>query len=109
MQRLNTTLVPLWNAARQNLTEADHAEHRRQVNALLADADHTRNDTIPAHLHRAGPQRLRPVDADDIARLRLGRSLALATRSLLSEGAGNQRLPVAASQGDAMATMIGNP
>jgi hypothetical protein len=107
MQRLNTTLVPLWNAARQNLTEADHAEHRRQVNALLADADQTRNDTIPAHLHRAGPPQRRQVDADDIARLRLGRSLALATRSLLSDGAGNQQLPVAASQGDAMATMVG--
>lgn len=107
MQRLNSTLAPLWLAAQHNQTDADRTEHRRQVHQLLSDADHAHNENIPAHLHRAGPQQRRPVGADDIARLRLGRSLALATRSLLSEGAGNQQLPVAASQGDARATMIG--
>jgi hypothetical protein len=107
MQRLNATLAPLWQAARQNQTEADHIEHRYQVNQLLHDAANLHKEIIPEHLHCAGPERIRHVGADDIARLRLGHSLALATRRLLCGGAGNQQLPVAASQGDAMANLFG--
>ncbi|EGF31967.1 hypothetical protein IMCC9480_3134 [Oxalobacteraceae bacterium IMCC9480] len=104
MQKLNATLAPLWAAAQQNQNDADH---RRQVDKLLDNAGKVSKNIIPEHLHQAGPERIRKVDAGDIARLRLGRSLALATRQLLRGGPGNQRLAVAASRGDCMTSTLG--
>lgn len=107
MQRLNHTLAPLWADARRNQTADDDRRHHEHVAALIYNAAALPQQDIPAHLHEGGPAQLRHVDNDDIARLRLGKSIALATRLLLCGGAGNQRLSIAASDGASMARLLG--
>jgi hypothetical protein len=107
MQRLNTHLAPLWADAHRQSTPDDIRQHQERVDTLLHDADNTLQHPIPEHLHRGGNLQIRQVTTDDIARLRLGRAIALATRALLPDGPGNQRLALAATHGLSLARMLG--
>lgn len=107
MQRLNTVLDPLWTAARRNQDQTDVELHAERVDALIDRATAAPLLPAPPQLHDAGEVVTREVSATDIANLRIGRSIALATRTLLKKGAGNQRLAIAASDGDSQMTARG--
>ena len=107
MQRLKTVLGPLWIDAHNNQTQADVDQHRARVQALIDQVVNARLRPAPPQLHNAGEAVRKEVTSTDIDNLRRGRSIALATRALLKKGAGNQRLAIAATNGDSAATAYG--
>ncbi|MEB0136066.1 hypothetical protein QN362_12060 [Actimicrobium sp. CCC2.4] len=107
MQRLNSHLAPLWVETHQQQRPENVRQHHDRVEELIDEANSQPQLPIPAHLHHAGHQQVIHATSGDIALLRLGRAIALATRALLPDGPGNQRLALAATNGTCMARMLG--